>query len=118
MFHYIIIFLFNIDRGNSKGFDLNRNFPDYFKQNTKRAQPETEAVKDWISKIQFLLSGSLHGGALVKKIIISLLSCFYHPDDIRKTVNRLLSMTIDIEFMTAVYPDFHLLYFYSPLLSL
>lgn len=52
-------------RSNSKGYDLNRNFPDYFKQNTKRTQPETEAVKDWISKIQFLLSGSLHGGALV-----------------------------------------------------
>lgn len=50
---------------NSRGFDLNRNFPDYFKQNTKREQPETDAVKEWISKIQFVLSGSLHGGALV-----------------------------------------------------
>jgi hypothetical protein len=59
---YIMFFTL---RGNSKGYDLNRNFPDYFKQNTKRTQPETEAVKDWISKIQFLLSGSLHGGALV-----------------------------------------------------
>jgi hypothetical protein len=48
---------------------LNRNFPDYFKSNTKRPQPETEAVKDWISKIQFLLSGSLHGGALVCKAL-------------------------------------------------
>ncbi|XP_055844777.1 carboxypeptidase D isoform X2 [Episyrphus balteatus] len=52
-------------RYNSRGFDLNRNFPDYFKQNNKRGQPETDAVKDWISKIQFVLSGSLHGGALV-----------------------------------------------------
>ncbi|XP_058822946.1 carboxypeptidase D isoform X2 [Topomyia yanbarensis] len=52
-------------RYNSRGFDLNRNFPDYFKQNNKRSQPETEAVKEWISKIQFILSGSLHGGALV-----------------------------------------------------
>lgn len=52
-------------RYNSRGFDLNRNFPDYFKPNTKREQPETDAVKDWISKIQFVLSGSLHGGALV-----------------------------------------------------
>lgn len=50
---------------NARGFDLNRNFPDYFKQNNKRGQPETDAVKDWISKIQFVLSGSLHGGALV-----------------------------------------------------
>lgn len=52
-------------RYNARGFDLNRNFPDYFKQNTKREQPETDAVKEWISKIQFVLSGSLHGGALV-----------------------------------------------------
>lgn len=56
--------LFSI-RYNARGFDLNRNFPDYFKQNNKRGQPETDAVKDWISKIQFVLSGSLHGGALV-----------------------------------------------------
>ncbi|KAH8357464.1 hypothetical protein KR084_012060 [Drosophila pseudotakahashii] len=52
-------------RYNARGFDLNRNFPDYFKQNNKRGQPETDSVKDWISKIQFVLSGSLHGGALV-----------------------------------------------------
>lgn len=52
-------------RYNARGFDLNRNFPDYFKQNNKKSQPETEAVKEWVSKIQFVLSGSLHGGALV-----------------------------------------------------
>jgi carboxypeptidase M len=52
-------------RYNARGFDLNRNFPDYFKQNNKRSQPETEAVKEWIAKIQFVLSGNIHGGALV-----------------------------------------------------
>jgi len=52
-------------RYNARGFDLNRNFPDYFKQNNKKSQPETEAVKEWISKIQFVLSGNIHGGALV-----------------------------------------------------
>ncbi|XP_015121016.1 carboxypeptidase M isoform X2 [Diachasma alloeum] len=52
-------------RYNARGFDLNRNFPDYFKQNNKKTQPETEAVKEWVSKIQFVISGSLHGGALV-----------------------------------------------------
>lgn len=57
-------------RYNSRGFDLNRNFPDYFKPHTKREQPETEAVRDWLSKIQFVLSGSLHGGALVSVITI------------------------------------------------
>lgn len=44
---------------------MNRSFPDYFKPNAKRAQSETDAIKDWITKIQFVLSGSLHGGALV-----------------------------------------------------
>ncbi|KAI4457201.1 protease m14 carboxypeptidase [Holotrichia oblita] len=52
-------------RYNARGFDLNRNFPDYFKQNNRKPQPETEAVKEWLSKIQFVLSGNLHGGALV-----------------------------------------------------
>lgn len=52
-------------RYNARGFDLNRNFPDYFKNNNKRSQPETEAVKEWISKIQFVLSGNIHGGAMV-----------------------------------------------------
>lgn len=52
-------------RHNARRHDLNRNFPDFFKQNSKQSQPETEAVKEWISKIQFVVSGSLHGGALV-----------------------------------------------------
>jgi carboxypeptidase M len=75
---------FLVDRSNSKGYDLNRNFPDYFKQNTKRTQPETEAVKDWISKIQFLLSGSLHGGALVSLCLLS------HPVPSRRPRNPIL----------------------------
>ena len=45
--------------GLCQGVDLNRNFPDYFKQNNKKSQPETEAVKEWISKIQFVLSGNI-----------------------------------------------------------
>ncbi|XP_076035544.1 carboxypeptidase D-like isoform X2 [Oratosquilla oratoria] len=52
-------------RYNARGFDLNRNFPDYFKQNNKKSQPESEALKQWLSKIQFILSANFHGGALV-----------------------------------------------------
>lgn len=58
-------FLSLLPRYNARGFDLNRNFPDYFKQNNKKNQPEAEAMKQWISKIQFVLSANLHGGALV-----------------------------------------------------
>ncbi|KAK2716158.1 hypothetical protein QYM36_010661 [Artemia franciscana] len=52
-------------RYNAMGFDLNRNFPDYFKTNMKHPQQETEAYKSWIAKENFVLSASLHGGALV-----------------------------------------------------
>ena len=52
-------------RNNALGLDLNRNFPDYFKTNNKKTQVETEAVKQWLNNIQFVLSAQLHGGALV-----------------------------------------------------
>uniref|UniRef100_T1J2I5 Peptidase M14 domain-containing protein n=1 Tax=Strigamia maritima TaxID=126957 RepID=T1J2I5_STRMM len=54
-----------VGRGNARGFDLNRNFPDLFKENRKEEQLETKSVRDWLSKIQFVLSANLHGGALV-----------------------------------------------------
>ena len=54
-----------ITRYNIRGFDLNRNFPDHFKSNNKAQQPETQAVRDWIDSIPFVLSANLHGGALV-----------------------------------------------------
>jgi len=45
---------------------LNRSFPDYFVNNTEvPVQPETRAVMGWLSQTQFVLSASLHGGALV-----------------------------------------------------
>ena len=55
-------------RENANGFDLNRNFPDFFAPNnykSKDEQPETRAVRAWIDKIPFVLSANLHGGALV-----------------------------------------------------
>ena len=64
-FALLVIFYDVFFRYNARGFDLNRNFPDYFKQNTATPQPETEAVKAWIQQIQFVLSANLHGGSLV-----------------------------------------------------
>ncbi len=52
-------------RKNFKDYDLNRNFPDFFKENSLKLQPETSAVIEWMKREQFILSAGLHGGALV-----------------------------------------------------
>ena len=53
-------------RTNANGVDLNRNFPDQFFPSTSGPpQPETRAVMRWIKSIPFVLSASLHSGALV-----------------------------------------------------
>lgn len=52
-------------RYNSAGVDLNRNFPEYGQSKSRREQPETTAIKNWINTIQFVLSGNLHGGAML-----------------------------------------------------
>lgn len=53
-------------RTNANGVDLNRNFPDQFFPSTSGPpQPETRAVIKWIKSIPFVLSASLHSGALV-----------------------------------------------------
>lgn len=55
-------------RSNANGFDLNRNFPDFFAANSfdpNKEQPETRALRLWIDQIPFVLSANLHGGALV-----------------------------------------------------
>lgn len=52
-------------RTNKKDVDLNRNFPDAFRKNTHPRQPETTAIINWLQRIPFVLSASLHAGALV-----------------------------------------------------
>ncbi|KAG8225762.1 hypothetical protein J437_LFUL005721 [Ladona fulva] len=52
-------------RGNAIEIDLNRNFPDYFINNSIQLQPETIAIQNWMAKVPFILSASLHGGELV-----------------------------------------------------
>lgn len=51
---------------NANGIDINRNFPDqFFPSTTGSPQPETRAVMKWIQSNPFVLSASLHSGALV-----------------------------------------------------
>ncbi|XP_077325248.1 carboxypeptidase M isoform X3 [Lithobates pipiens] len=52
-------------RTNANGYDLNRNFPDYFEINHDTIQPETQAVMNWLTQETFVLSANFHGGALV-----------------------------------------------------
>ena len=56
---------FYFQRFNANGVNLNRNFPDYFQDFENVIQPETQAVIDWMEKQQFVISASLHGGALL-----------------------------------------------------
>ena len=61
----LFFFFFFAARFNANNFDLNRNFPDFFKENTAEIQPETRAVMNWIRNTHFVLSDNLHGGVLV-----------------------------------------------------
>lgn len=55
-----------IGRLSARYKDLNRNFPDYFHYNPERREdPEVTAIRRWMKKIPFVLSASIHGGALV-----------------------------------------------------
>ncbi|CAH0402906.1 unnamed protein product [Chilo suppressalis] len=62
-----------IGRNNAKGVDLNRDFPDQFDRDSSDdedylfggRQPETVALMKWVMSKQFVLSGNLHGGAIV-----------------------------------------------------
>lgn len=59
-----------VGRNNENGVDLNRDFPDQFDmneehQNDRKRAPETRAMMKWIVENPFVLSGNLHGGAVV-----------------------------------------------------
>lgn len=56
---------------NANGVDLNRDFPDQFDTDKSKGsildgrQNETVAMMTWIVSNPFILSGNLHGGAVV-----------------------------------------------------
>lgn len=54
-------------RANANGIDLNRNFPEYTRNDgnsSQNRQPETIAVMDFQAKRNFALSANFHGGAV------------------------------------------------------
>ncbi|KAJ4445265.1 hypothetical protein ANN_07066, partial [Periplaneta americana] len=59
-----------IGRPNAHNVDLNRNFPDQFgvTKFNKVAEPETQAIMNWIRSYPFVLSANLHGGSLVANV--------------------------------------------------
>lgn len=55
-----------LGRQNANSVDLNRNFPDQFRQTSNFGiQKETQALMDWIESNPFVLSANLHGGSVV-----------------------------------------------------
>lgn len=55
-----------LGRRNAQLVDLNRNFPDQFREkNNDAIQAETSAIIQWIEKTNFVLSANLHGGSVV-----------------------------------------------------
>jgi len=60
-----------VGRENAHGADLNRNFPDQFRDGSsqqelvKDREPETLAAMTWIVSNPFVLSANLHGGSVV-----------------------------------------------------
>lgn len=56
----------DMGRKSARSKDLNRNFPDYFHNNPLRKEdPEVSAIRAWMKRVPFVLSASIHGGALV-----------------------------------------------------
>ncbi|XP_065213969.1 carboxypeptidase D-like [Planococcus citri] len=59
----------NVGRGNALHKDLNRDFPDELAPprptSFSTRQPETQYMMKWIVNNPFVLSGNLHGGAIV-----------------------------------------------------
>ncbi|XP_047004028.1 carboxypeptidase D-like isoform X1 [Schistocerca americana] len=87
-------------RTNKKDVDLNRNFPDAFRKNTHPRQPETTAIINWLERIPFVLSASLHAGALVANYPYD-----NTPEDTWDAAFALLNQSTEGQDITAIWKN-------------
>ncbi|KAJ6221517.1 hypothetical protein RDWZM_000062 [Blomia tropicalis] len=90
-----------IGRANANQIDLNRNFPDQFASaQMDPLELETQSIINWTKSIPFVLSLSLHGGALVVN---------YPFDTNLKSINRYTSCPDDetFRYLALLYSKTH-----------
>ncbi|KAF6216380.1 hypothetical protein GE061_000722 [Apolygus lucorum] len=92
-------------RANIRDVDLNRNFPDQYQQTMINAkqEPETKAVMQWLEEYPFVLSGNLHGGALVANYPFD----DYPPNKHNKTVENQTPDHAMFKYLAKVYSYAH-----------
>jgi carboxypeptidase M len=88
-----------VGHNNQNGFNLNRNFPDFFECNSFPIQPETQAVIDWLDSNHFILSIGFHTGSLVAS---------YPYDNIDKISQSNYSLTMDNDVFVALALNYSL----------
>ena len=84
-------------RGNARGVDLNRNFPDWTsgaQNSSARAEVENKAVMAWHASRQFALSANFHGGSV----------CVNYPWDSTYERHPMDKLIVDI---SRTYADFN-----------
>ncbi len=91
-------------RGNARGYDLNRSFPEFIdgdQDSTSGRQPEVAAVMDFQSQRNFAMSANFHGGA---EVVSYMWDAQYkrHPFD-SMIIDLALDYTSRVDYMKNSY---------------